>query len=134
LAKIQVENLIDEHSRGFVGEAFDVQVKTGPVFTPMTLSTHIFKPKDEGLLGIYRLRTNDEEEMGHLTRQYSAPIGIMCLTVSDMKARCREHIEEMILNPYYSVQTTTGDQTEIPYLILEAVGKYYSATDNVCFS
>ena len=31
--EIQVENLIDEHSRSFVGEAFDVQVKSGPVFT-----------------------------------------------------------------------------------------------------
>jgi hypothetical protein len=54
-------------------------------------------------------------------------VGLMALSTAVLKKQCREHIESMIEDPEYELQTTSGDLTEIPYLVLTAVRKYYTA-------
>lgn len=63
--------------------------------------------------------------------RYSAPVGILALSQSEMKKLCTEHIDEMVANPSYAAQATAGDCTEIPYEILEIVRKYCAKKDVV---
>ena len=65
--------------------------------------------------------------------RYSAPVGIMALSTSDLKKTLREHIERMISNPQYPAQTTAGDTTRVPLLILEEVRQYCVKTEVILF-
>jgi len=54
----------------------------------------------------------------------SAPVGLMNLSLSDIKRDCEKYIEKMIANPQYALQTTDEDMRSSAYLVLEAVRKY----------
>lgn len=105
-----------------------IGVTSGGCFEPMELSVHVFQPKDNELLSLYRMTIEAEGQSSQLVCQRSAPVGLMIFSLSDMKATCKDHIEKMLRNPAYALQTTAGDPTEIPHLILDIILKYYFTT------
>lgn len=126
----EIKKLINNHTIRFTDTAMTVEVTTGQCFEPMRIFAYVFQPKDAELLRLHRVTAQTEEPSSQLVSQYSAPIGIMAFSLSDMKPTCKDHLEKMIRNPEYALQTTAGDPTEVPYFILEAILKYYFATNN----
>lgn len=133
LHKKEIESLINEHSSGFIGSAFEVKVSTGSVFKPMRLHIHFFKPRhgwESELLKQHHLTVETEEKKSQFLCRYSAPVGLMALSISDVKKTLREHVEQMVAHPQYPAQTAAGDSTNLPLLILEIIQQYCSSTDS----
>ncbi|CZR58090.1 uncharacterized protein PAC_07980 [Phialocephala subalpina] len=126
--KKKIEDLISEHTSGFSNTVLVVDVSTGGLFKPLTLSVNIFKPKDRELLRHASLVSQPGQD-SQLVERYSAPVGILGMSQSEMKKLCTEHIDEMIANPRYAAQATVGDDTQLPCEILEIVRKYCSKKD-----
>jgi hypothetical protein len=98
----------------------------------MRLQTHFLEPRhgwESELLKQHHLTVETEEKKSQFLCRYSAPVGLMSLSTSDVKKTLREHVDAMVSNPQYSAQTTAGDSTNIPLLILEIVRQYCSSTD-----
>ena len=81
------------------------------------------------LLKQHHLIVETEVPKSMLLCRYSAPVGLMALSVSDVKKLLREHVEHMIANQQYPEQTTAGDMTSIPLFILQEVQKYRAAKE-----
>lgn len=122
--KSKIEELLNEHTNGFHDTVLEVAVHTGVCFKPLRLVVNLFRVKTLDLVEQHRLAVNKESQYGGLVLQNSAPIGLMGLSMSDLKDKCKEHIEEMIANPYYVMQVTAGEPTRIPYAILAAAQQY----------
>lgn len=123
--KKKIEELLDEHTNGFLNTMVEVAVHTGLCFKPLRLEAHLFQVKTLDLLGVVRLAVDKEQpQFDGLVIQNSAPIGLMKISMSELKDKCKEHIEEMIENPYYAMQVTAGEPTRIPYAILAAAQQY----------
>lgn len=123
--KRKIEELLNEHTNGFHDTVIEVAVHAGLCFKPLRLVVNLFRVKTLDLVEQHRLAAvNEEPQYGPLVLQNSAPIGLMGLSMSDLKDKCKEHIEEMIENPYYAMQVTAGEPTRIPYAILAAAQQY----------
>lgn len=105
-----------------------MKVHTGSVFDPMKFQTYYFEPKDWELLQQHHLTVDFNEQKSQLLYQFSAPVGLMALSTSVVKETLQKHIEQMVGNPKYPAQTTAGDATELPYLILDAAIRYCRRT------
>ena len=131
LDRHKIQTLINEHSSGFTDTGLEVEVSTGSAFTPMKLETHFFTPRngwDSELIKQHHLTVESEEQKSLFQCRYSAPVGLMALSTSDLTKTLRAHVEHMIATPQYPVQTTAGDTTNIPLLILEEVRQYAKST------
>jgi hypothetical protein len=98
----------------------------------MKLESHFLEPKHEWeseLLKQHHLTVETEEQKSMFLVRYSAPVGLMALSMGDLRKTLREHVEHMVENPRYPVQTTMGDATNVPLLILEEVRQYWKVTD-----
>lgn len=107
----------------------EIDIATGECFTPMRLSANVFKPKSWELLSQHRLATEQEEQNSPLVLQISAPVGLLGLSTSEMKDKCKEHVAEMIANPEYAEQVTAGCNSQIPYSILAAATQFSKCKD-----
>lgn len=99
LKKSQIEKLISAHTMGFLDTSFIVKISTGSVFRPMKLQTNVFKPKTGDLIQEASLTPATEEPASQFVSHCSAPLGILGISLSDMKLKCNMHIDEMISNP-----------------------------------
>jgi hypothetical protein len=131
LKKSKIEDLISENTTKFLDTIILVEVSTGSVFRPMRLHTNFFEPKTDELLQQASLTPAEPDQASQLVRLYSAPVGILALSLSDMKKKCQKHIEEMIRNPQYVEQVTSGDVSQLPKQILEIVCAYSNANKDV---
>jgi hypothetical protein len=131
LRKSKIEDLITEHTKGFLDTVIVVEVSTGAVFRPMKIDTNIFKPRTTELLQQASLTPPEADQASQLVRMRSIPVGILGLSVSDMKKKCERHIEHMIAEPKYAEQATSGDPSLLPQQILEIVCEYVAAKKDV---
>jgi len=129
LKKRKVEDLITEHTSGFSDAVLEIEVTTGSSFKPMRMTANVFRPTTVELLGHHHLTTEAEEQESQLILRYSAPVGLLALSSSELKRICKEHIETMITNAEYPEQATAGDKTKIPCRILEVVRQYCASKD-----
>jgi hypothetical protein len=127
--KRKIEDLVNEHTSGFSDTVLEIDVATGACFKPMRLSANVFKPKTWELLSQHRLATEQEEQNSQLVLQISAPVGLLGLSTSEMKDKCKEHVAEMIANPEYVEQVTAGCNSPIPYDILAAAVQFSRSKD-----
>lgn len=132
LRQREIEALINENSTGFTDNGLKVRVTTGSVFAPMELYAYFYTPKhgfESELLKQHHLTVETEEQKSSFLCRYSAPVGLTLMSKSDVRKMLKEHIEQMVANPQYPVQTTMGDATRVPLLILEEVRQYCRRTD-----
>jgi hypothetical protein len=90
---------------------------------------NVFTPKTWELLSQHRLGTGQEDQNSKLVLQISAPVGLLGLSTSEMKDKCREHVEDMITNPEYVEQVTAGCHSQIPARILAAAVQFSNDKD-----
>jgi hypothetical protein len=131
LRKSKIEDLITEHTTGFLDTVIVVEVSTGVVFRPMRLQTNTFAAIGTELLEQSSLTPPKADQAAQLVRMASVPVGILGLSVSEMKKKCDKHIEDMISNAEYAEQATSGDVSGLPNQILEIVCKYVAAKKDV---
>jgi hypothetical protein len=129
--KSKIEDLISEHTTAFLDNVIVVEVSTGVVFRPMKLQTNTFTPSTSELLQQSSLTPPEADQASQLVQMASVPVGIMCLSPSDMKRKCKSHVEEMISNPQYAEQATSGDMSQLPKQILEIVCEFAAAKKDV---
>ncbi|TVY55292.1 hypothetical protein LCER1_G004398 [Lachnellula cervina] len=127
--KRKIEILVNEHTSGFSDTVLEIDIATGECFKPMRLSANVFKPKTWELLSQHRLAIEQEEQNSPLVLQISAPVGLLGLSTSDLKDKCKEHVAEMIANPEYVEQVTAGCNSQIPYSILAAATQFSKYKD-----
>ncbi|KAL3428254.1 fungal Zn binuclear cluster domain containing protein [Phlyctema vagabunda] len=127
--RTQIENLVTEHTSGFLDVVIDVHISTGESFRPMTVRANLFQPLGAKLLFHDYLRTENDDVETQMIRRYSAPIGLLGVDTAALKKTCLCHIEEMVANPLYAAQATAGDATQVPKKILETVQRYSNAKD-----
>jgi hypothetical protein len=99
LRKSKLEDIISEHTSGFLDTVLVVEVSTGSVFRPMKLATNTFTPSTDELLQQSSLMPVDADQATRLVQMPSIPVGIMSLSLRDMKRKRKSHIEDMISNP-----------------------------------
>jgi hypothetical protein len=131
LRKSKIEDLVSDHTAGFLDTIITVEVSAGEVFRPMRLNTNTFAPSTAELLQQNYLLPAEMPLTSQLVRVRSVPIGIMCLSPSDIKRKCKNYIEEMISNPQYADQATAGDMSQLPKQILRIVCAYAAAQKDV---
>ena len=139
LKKNAIEKFISDNLDGFSNIQLDVEVSTGAVFKPLKLHVNIFQSKTWELLRQMRLADETGDQNAQLMQRYSPPVGLLGLSVSDLRKKCERHIGEMVKNPEYAGQTTAGDPTRLPEMILEIVRDYCDAkevrlNDEECYS
>jgi hypothetical protein len=54
---------------------------------------------------------------------------LLGFSTSDMKDKCREHVEDMIVNPEYVEQVTAGCHSQIPAKVLAAAVQFSNTKD-----
>jgi hypothetical protein len=131
LRKSKIEDLISMNTTGFLDAVIVVEVSTGSVFKPMRLHTNTFEAIGNELLEQSILTPPEADQAAQLVRMPSAPVGILGLSVSEMKKKCNKHVEDMISNTKYAEQATSGDVSGLPSQILEIVGEYVAAKKDV---
>lgn len=100
----------------------------------MKLETNAFKPRTNELLHHSSLTPAEADQAAHLVQRPSVPVGILGLSLSEIKKKCKNHIEEMISNEQYVGQATSGDVSQLPKEILEIVCKYSDSKREVSSS
>ena len=100
LRKRKIEDLISEHTTGFLDRTLTVEVTVGDIFKPMRLSTNYFVPTDKDFLQQLSLPSAAGHRSSQFVRLPSAPIGILELSISEMKIKCNDYIENMISSPW----------------------------------
>jgi len=95
----------------------------------MTLVANVFAPKTWELLSQHRLGTEQQDRHSKLLLQISAPVGLLGLSTSEMKDKCREHVEDMVRNPEYVEQVTAGCHSQIPAQVLAAAVQFYNSKE-----
>jgi hypothetical protein len=133
LRKDKIEDLMSEHTTGFLDTVLILEVSTGSVFKPMRVHTNAFLPNGGDLLRQSSLTPAEADQASQLVQRPSAPVGILGLSLTDMRKKCKNHIEDMISNHQYAEQTTAGDMSQLPRQILEIVCKYSAANKDVSF-
>jgi len=131
LRKNKIEDLISEHTTGFLDTVLVVEVSTGSVFKPMRVRTNAFLPKTGDLLRQSSLTPAEADQASQLVQRPSAPIGILGLSLAEMRKKCKNHIEDMISNTQYAAQATAGDMSQLPKQVLEIVCEYSAAKKDV---
>lgn len=131
LRKSKIEDLVSDHTAGFLDTIITVEVSAGEVFRPMRLNTNTFTPSTAELLQQNYLLPVESHQTLQQVQMRSVPIGIMCLSPSDIKRKCKNYIEEMISNPQYADQATAGDMSQLPKQILKIVCAYATAQKDV---
>jgi len=131
LRKSKIEDLVSDNTAGYLDTIITVEVSAGEVFRPMRLNTNTFAPSTAELLQQNYLLPAERPLTSQLVRVRSVPIGIMCLSPSDIKRKCKNYIEEMISNPQYADQATAGDMSQLPKQILRIVCAYAAAQKDV---
>jgi hypothetical protein len=131
LRKSKIEDLISEHTTRFLDTVLTVEVSTGSVFKPMRVRTNAFLPKTGDLLRQFSLTPAEADQASQLVQRPSAPVGILGLSLTDLKKKCNNHIEDMISNTQYAAQATAGDMSQLPRQILEIVCEYSAAKKDV---
>ena len=129
LKKNAIESFISENLNGFSNIQLDVDVSTGAVFKPLILQANVFQAKTWELLRQMRLADETGDHNSQLMQRYSPPVGLLGLSVPDLRKKCEKHIGEMVKNPAYAGQTTAGDTTRLPEMILEIVRDYCDAKE-----
>jgi hypothetical protein len=129
LRKSAIEEFISKNLEGFSNIQLDVEVSTGSVFKPMKLHANIFHSKTWELLRQMRLTDETGDQNAQLMQRYSPPVGLLGLSVPDLRKKFEKHIVEMVKNPAYARQTTAGDATRLPETILEIVRDYCDAKE-----
>ncbi|KAG9235680.1 hypothetical protein BJ875DRAFT_264020 [Amylocarpus encephaloides] len=129
LKKRKIEDLVSEHTSGWTDTLLEVDVRAGARFVPMRLIVNMFRPETIEILYQDRLATTTEPHARRgLIQQSSAPIGLLGLSTTKLRDKCREHIVEMIKSLHYAPQVTAGEESRISYTILEAAQRYYMST------
>ncbi len=131
LRKNKIEDLITEHTTRFLDTIITVEVSTGSVFKPIRIQANTFKPKTDELVFQSSLTPPEAHQAAQLVRMHSVPVGILGLSVSELRKKCEIHIEEMISNSKYAEQATSGDPSSLPQQILEIVCAYAAAKKDV---
>lgn len=131
LRKSKIEDLVSDHTAGFLDTIITVEVSAGEVFRPMRLNTNTFTPSTTELLQQNYLLPVESHQTSQQVQMRSVPIGIMCLSPSEIKRKCKNYIEEMISNPQYADQATAGDMSQLPKQILKIVCAYATAQKDV---
>lgn len=131
LRKSKIEDLVSDHTAGFLDTIITVEVSAGEVFRPMRLNTNTFTPSTAELLQQNYLLPVESHQTSQQVQMRSVPIGIMCLSPPDIKRKCKNYIEEMISNPQYTDQATAGDMSQLPKQILKIVCAYATAQRDV---
>jgi len=131
LRKSKIEDLISEHTTGFLDTVITVEVSTGAAFKPMKLHTNTFAPSGDELTWQSSLTPPQPEQAAQLVRRPSVPVGILALSPTDMRRKCNKHVEDMISSPQYPEQATAGDASGLPKQILEIVCEYVAANKDV---
>jgi hypothetical protein len=139
LKKNAIEKFISENLDGFSNIQLEVEVSTGAVFKPMKLHANIFQSKTWELLRQMRLADETGDQNARLVKRYSPPVGLLGLSVPELRKKCEKHVSEMVKNPAYAAQTTASDSTMLPEMILEIVRDYCDAkevrlNDEECYS
>jgi hypothetical protein len=101
MRKSKIEDLISEHTTRFLDTTINVEVSTGSIFRPMILKTSFFEPSTDHLLHQSILTAAEIDHSPRWTRLSSAPIGILQLSLSEVKKMCKQHIEDMVSNSKY---------------------------------
>ena len=133
LRKDKIEDLISEHTSGFLDTELILEVSTGLVFIPMRIRTNIFLPSGQDLLRQSSLTPAEADEDSQLMQRHSVPIGILGLSLTEMRKKCNNHIFDMISNTQYAAQATAGDISQLPRQILEIVCEYSAAKNDASF-
>jgi hypothetical protein len=102
LRKSKIEYLISEYTTGFLDTVLVVQVSTGSVFSPLKLHTNTFHPRTSKLLHQSILTPPKADKAPQLVLMASVPVGILGLCVSDMRRKCKIHVEQMVANPRWA--------------------------------
>jgi hypothetical protein len=131
LRKNKIEDLITGNTNQFLDNTIIVEVSTGVVFKPMKIQANAFEASTNELLQHSSLTPPQADQAAHLVQLPSAPVGILGLSLSEMKRKCKNHIEDMISNDQYVEQATSGDMSQLPKQILEIVSKYSAAKKDV---
>jgi len=97
----------------------------------MRLHTNTFAPSTDELVFQFSLTPPMPEQAAQLVRRRSIPVGILGLSLSDMRRKCNKHIEDMISSPQYPEQATAGDASGLPKQILETACEYVAANMDV---
>jgi hypothetical protein len=129
LKKNAIEKFISENLDGFSNIQLDVGVSTGAVFKPLKLHVNVFQAKTWELLRQMRLADETGDQHAQLLKRYSPPVGLLGLSVPELRKKCEKHVGEMVKNPAYAAQTTAGDFTRLPEMILEIVRDYCDAKE-----
>ncbi|MCJ1359532.1 MAG: hypothetical protein MMC33_009534 [Icmadophila ericetorum] len=133
LRKDKMEDLILEHTSGFLETELTLEVSTGLVFIPMRIHTNTFLPNGHDLLQQSSLTPAEADEDSQLVQRHSVPIGILGLSLTEMRKKCNNHIFDMISNTQYAAQATAGDISQLPKQILEIVCEYSAAKHDASF-
>jgi hypothetical protein len=129
LKKNAIEKFISENLDGFSNIQLVVDVSTGVVFKPLKLHANVFQAKTWELLRQMRLADETGDQNAQLLKRYSPPVGLLGLSVPDLRKKCEKHVGDMVKNPAYAGQTTAGDATRLPEMILEIVRDYCDAKE-----
>jgi hypothetical protein len=97
--KRKIKDLISEHTSGFLDTTLIVEISTGSTFKPMRLITNTFVPSTNTLLSQPILASVYADQAAPLVQMPSVPVGILDLSLSEMRRKCKSHIEDMISNP-----------------------------------
>jgi hypothetical protein len=128
-----MEDLISEHTSGFLNTELTLEVSIGFVFIPIRTHTHTFLLIGHDLLQQSSLILAEVDEDSQLMQRHSVPIGILGLSLTEMRKKCNNHILDIISNTQYAAQATAGDISQLPKQILEIVYEYSAAKNNASF-
>jgi hypothetical protein len=103
LRKSKAEDLMREHIACFLNTTINVELLTGSVFTgsvfkPMRVQTTYFEPQTCKLLFQRILKPADGHQASQLEEYACVPIGILGLSVPEMRNKCKTFIEGIVSN------------------------------------
>ena len=120
LTQQAVERFVTEHAEKFNDQSLEVAVTWG-AGAPMKLAVNSFIPSTNEIL-----QQSYQDQDGDLLRVESLPVGLLSIAPSELKRVCMAHLESVLENPSYTVQTTAGHTFGISWRILESVFQYYN--------
>jgi hypothetical protein len=128
LRKSRIEDTITNNTSGFLDTTFCIEVTLDGVFS-MSYLVNTFKPLTPTLLQSYR-RGQD----GSLQDIWSAPIGIMGLSLSDVKRKIQRYLYKVLEGSATKASLSAEPGEEFPAKVLNILLRFgqNASDDLVC--
>lgn len=126
IQKPAVGQLFTNQVASFTTNKFNIEVLSGPIYSPIQLTVHEFVPQDTELLVFKKLVISNMNDHSIFQKSYSSPVGVNLrdISIADLSIKLESHIEGIATMKRNYGEVKAGNTSQLTWDVYEAIRLY----------